>query len=79
MPQGLIKTRGDAGQALQAMGRPLTGAHEQIVGVLRNRLGQNHGELLAMPRPEPDGGIAWSTGLAGAVLPAAQLPEDERG
>lgn len=77
MPQGLIKTRGDAGQAVQVGGRALTAAHEQISGILRSRLGQNHAELLAIPKPDADG-IAWSTNLAGTVTPAAQLPEDER-
>jgi hypothetical protein len=78
VPQGLTKTRGDAGQALQVGGRAMTAAHEQIAGILRSRLGQNHAELLAVPKPDADGGIAWSTNLAGAVTPAAQLPEDER-
>ncbi len=79
MPQGLTRTRADAGQALQVGGRALTAAHEQIVGVLRSRLGQNHAELLAVPKADADGAIAWSTNLTGAVTPAAQLPEDERG
>ncbi|MBX3604741.1 MAG: hypothetical protein KF788_05705 [Piscinibacter sp.] len=78
MPQGLIKSRADAGTPLQVGGRALTAAHEQIAGILRSRLGQNHAELLAIPKPDADGGIAWSTNLTGPVLPAAQLPEDER-
>jgi hypothetical protein len=78
LAQSLIRTRGDAAQALQVGGRTLAAAHEQIAGILRSRLGQNHAELLAVPKPDADGGIAWSTNLAGAVTPAAQLPEDER-
>lgn len=77
MPQSLIKTPPAAGQALQVHGRPLTAAHEQIVSILRNRLGQNHGDLLAVPKAEADGGIAWSTALTGTVQPVAQLPEDD--
>jgi len=76
--QSLIKTPPEAGQGLQVNGRVLSQAHEQIVGILRGRLGQNHGDLLAQPRADASGGISWSTALAGAVTPAAQLPEDER-
>ena len=78
MAQSLIRTRGDAAQALQVCGRTLASAHEQIADILRSRLGQNHAELLATPKPDADGGIAWSTNLVGLVTAAAQLPEDER-
>jgi len=78
LAQSLTKTPPDAGQALQVNARVLGTAHEQIVSILRSRLGQNHGDLLAVPKAEASGGIAWGTPLAGAVVPAAQLPEDER-
>ena len=78
MPQSLITTRADAGQALQVGGRALTAAHEQLVGVLRQRLGQSHGELLASPRLLADGGVAWSTPLTAPAVPATTLPADER-
>lgn len=78
MPQTLLTTPPGAAQALAFNGQPLAAAHAQLVGILRSRLGQNHGDLLAQPRPAPDGGTAWVTGLAGAVQPAAQLPDDAR-
>ena len=78
MPQSLIKTPRDAAQALSVNGRMLVASHEQIASILKSRLGHNHGELLAQPRIGADGDIAWSTGLQGAVLPASELPEDER-
>lgn len=78
MPQSLITTRADAGQALQWGGRALTAAHEQLVGILRQRLGQNHGELFANPKVLADGSVAWSTPLSVPAQVASSLPEDER-
>lgn len=78
MPQSLIHTPPGAGQALQVNGRALGMAHAQIISILRNRLGQNHGDLLAEPQLQGDGSTVWRTALAGAVLPASQLPDDER-
>ena len=78
MSQSLIHTPADAGQALQVNGRALSGAHEQIASILRSRLGQNHADLLAVPRSGIEAGITWITPLAGPVVPAAQLPADER-
>lgn len=78
MAQSLVTTPPDSAQALQVNGRPLAAMHEQIVGILRNRLGENHGSLLAVPKLLSDGSIAWSTPLGGAVTPAGDLPPDER-
>jgi hypothetical protein len=78
VPQSLITTRADAGQALQWGGRALTAAHEQLVGILRQRLGQNHGELFANPKVLADGSVAWSTPLSAPAQVASSLPEDER-
>jgi len=79
LPQSLTKTHADAGQALALNGRALIAAHEQIVGVLRQRLGANHGELLATPKVQPDGGVTWTTpSMAEPVLLSAQLPEEAR-
>jgi hypothetical protein len=76
--QTLIKTPPGAGQSLDVGGRPLTAAHEQLVGILRQRLGQNHGELFAAPRLGADGAIVWTTPLTAPAMPAAQLAPDER-
>lgn len=78
MPQSLITTPGGAGQALEVSGRSLVGAHAQIANILKSRLGQNHGDLLAQPRLLPEGGIAWSTPLEGTVQPGSRLAPDER-
>ena len=78
MPQSLIQTPADAGQALEVGGRSLVGAHAQIASILKSRLGHDHGELLAQARPLPDGGTAWSTLREGAVQPASSLAPDER-
>jgi hypothetical protein len=78
VPQKLTQTPPGAGQALEVGGRPLTAAHEQLVGILRQRLGQNHGELFAAPRVLADGAVAWTTASAAPAVPAAQLPADER-
>lgn len=78
MPQSLIKTPRDTAQALDLNGRSLLASHDQIVNILKSRLGQNHGELLAQPRIGVEGDIVWSTGLQGAVVPASQLPDTER-
>lgn len=78
MPQSLIQTPADAGQALEVGGRSLVGAHAQIASILKSRLGQDHGELLAQARPLPDGATAWSTSLEGTVRPLASLAPAER-
>ena len=78
MLQKLTQTPAGAGQSLEVGGRPLTAAHEQIVGILRQRLGQNHGELFATPRVLADGAMAWTTPLSAPAVPAAQLAADER-
>ena len=78
MPQRLTQTPRQAGHPLDVNGRPLVASHEQIASILRSRLGAGHGDLLATPTIEADGAVAWSTRLAGEVVPAAALPADER-
>lgn len=78
MPQKLLDTSAGIGQPLEAGGRPLSTTHEQITAILRSRLGQNHADLLALPKASPDGSIAWSTALSGPVVRADALPEAER-
>jgi hypothetical protein len=76
--QVLITTPKDAAQALEVHGQALHAAHAQLVAILRGRLGQNHGDLLAQPLVRSDGSIEWSTQAAGAVAAADSLPADER-
>jgi hypothetical protein len=78
VPQSLVQTPRDAGQPLDVNGRALTASHEQIVSILRSRLGQNHGDLLAVPKPQADGSIAWTTALPGAVVPVDELGDEDR-
>ncbi|HYN58065.1 MAG TPA: VWA domain-containing protein, partial [Rubrivivax sp.] len=78
VPQSLIKTPRNTAQALEVNGRSLVASHDQISNILKSRLGQNHGELLAQPRIGVDGDIAWSSGLQGPVTPATELPEEDR-
>lgn len=53
-------------------------AHEEIVAIVRSRLGQNHADLLAQPRRAADGGVGWYTNLSGSVMPVSQLQSEER-
>ncbi|MBK8072491.1 MAG: hypothetical protein IPK34_11010 [Ramlibacter sp.] len=76
--QQLIRTEAGAGHALQVNGRAVTAAHEQVVAIIRSRLGQNHADYLARPAPEADGAVRWSTHLAGTVRAAGELGADER-
>jgi hypothetical protein len=78
VPQSLVQTPRDAGQPLDVNGRALTASHEQIVSILRSRLGQNHGDLLAVPKPQADGSTAWTTALPGAAVPVDELGDEER-
>ena len=77
MPQRLLQTSRSAGFGLEVRGRSLLASHEQIVNILRSRLGQAHGDLLAVPKIEADG-VAWSTALSGDAVLASTLPPDER-
>ncbi|KQP11863.1 VWA domain-containing protein [Pseudorhodoferax sp. Leaf267] len=77
MPQRLLYTPRTAGFALEVHGRSLLASHEQIVNILRSRLGQAHGDLLASPKPDAEG-VAWSTALSGDAVLASTLPPEER-
>lgn len=78
MPQRIVQTAAQTAIPLEVNGRSLLNSHEPISAILRSRLGQAHGDLLATPKAEADGTVTWSTSLGGEVLPAAQLPDDER-
>ena len=74
----LVQTSHHTAFRLEAGGRPLLAAHEQITEILRSRLGRDHAELLASPGIEPDGSVTWSTALPGDVIAAKDLPEQQR-
>ena len=78
MRQRLTETSGGEGQPLDVHGKRLIDCYDQLVGILRNRLGQNHAHFLAQPRVEPTGAITWFTPLAGAVIAADALAPEER-
>ncbi len=77
MPQRLTHTPSHTAFALEVNGRPLLAAHAQITSILHSRLGQAHGDLLATPQADAQG-VAWSTALAGEVVPATALPPEQR-
>jgi hypothetical protein len=78
VPQRLAETSRGEGQPLDVHGKRLIDCYDQLAGILRNRLGQNHAHLLAQPRAQPSGAIHWYTPLAGAVVRADALPPEER-
>ena len=75
MPQNLTQTH--EGHPLQVNGRELGASHEQIASILRSRLGQTHADLLAVPKSGAGGTVVWSTRLAGDVVLASSLPDEE--
>jgi hypothetical protein len=77
VPQRLLHTAANTAIPLDVQGRQLLGAHAQVVSILHSRLGRAHGDLLAIPLPDAQG-VAWSTALAGEVVPATALPPEER-
>jgi hypothetical protein len=76
--QRLTETSADQGQPLDIHGRRLIDAYEQLVGILRNRLGQNHAHFFAQPVAGRSGSITWFTPLPGDVVPADALGAEER-
>jgi len=76
--QRLTETSGGEGQPLDVHGKRLIDCYDQLVGILRNRLGQNHAHFLAQPRIEPSGAITWFTPLAGEAIAADTLAPEER-
>lgn len=84
MPQQqLLETTGQEGFALQVNGRSVVGSHEQLVAIIKSRLGQNHADFLATPAGQTLGSqtqasIRWSTRLAGDVKAANLLGSPER-
>jgi len=78
LPQRITQTGKRDGEPLQAHGRALASAHEDLIPIIQARLGRQHAALLATPREEANGEVSWSTNLGGALTPASALPEDER-
>src|SRR5690349_6994782 len=78
VPQRLAETSGAEGQPLDVHGKRLIDCYDQLVGILRNRLGQNHANLFAQPRAQSSGAMAWYTPMTGSVVRADALPPEER-
>lgn len=70
-------SRSDA-HALRVAGDAVVDSHEQIASIVSSRLGRGHAELLATPVRKPDGSTLWTTPLAGPVVAAADLDDDQR-
>jgi hypothetical protein len=75
--QRLTETSAELGQPLDVHGRRLIDCYDQLAGILRNRLGQNHAHFLAQP-VERSGSISWFTQLAGEVVGEDALIPEER-
>jgi hypothetical protein len=78
VPQRLAETSGGENEPLEIHGKRLIDCYDQLVGILRNRLGQNHAHFFAQPRVGASGSITWFTPLPGAVVRADELPPEER-
>lgn len=79
MPQQLlIQTSGQDGHSLEINGRRVADNHEQIVAILRSRLGQNHADFLARPAWDAAGTLSWTTHLAGTAQRASALSDEDR-
>lgn len=79
MRQRLAETSGDDAYPLDVHGRRVIDCHEQLVGILRNRLGQNHADFFAQPAPTAGSrSIVWYTPLSGEVARVDTLAPDER-
>jgi hypothetical protein len=78
VPQRLAETSRGDGEPLDVHGKRLIDCYDQLAGILRNRLGQNHAQFLAQPRAQASGAIQWYTPLAGNVVRADALPPEER-
>ena len=68
MRQRLTETPGDDVHPLDIHGRRVIDCHEQLVGILRNRLGQNHADFFAQPALTAGSrAIVWYTSVPGEV------------
>jgi hypothetical protein len=77
--QRLTETPGDDVHPLDIHGRRVIDCHEQLVGILRNRLGQNHADFFAQPALTAGSRtIVWYTSVPGEVTAIAALPPDEQ-
>jgi hypothetical protein len=64
---------------LDIHGRRVIDCHEQLVGILRNRLGQNHADFFAQPALNAGSrAIVWYTTVPGEVAAVTALPPDEQ-
>ena len=70
---------GDDVHPLDVHGRRVIDCHEQLAGILRNRLGQNHADFFAQPAQAAGSrSIVWSTTLPGEVAGVDALAPDEK-
>jgi hypothetical protein len=77
--QRLTETPGDDVHPLDIHGRRVIDCHEQLVGILRNRLGQNHADFFAQPAQAAGSrSIVWYTTAPGEVVDVATLPPEEK-
>jgi len=78
--QRLAETSSDDAHPLDIHGRRVIDCHEQLVGILRNRLGQNHADFFAQPVQAAGArSIVWYTTLPGEVsLVNALAPDEQR-
>jgi hypothetical protein len=74
-----LETSGDDVHPLEIHGRRVIDCHEQLVGILRNRLGQNHADFFAQPALSSGSrSIVWYTTVTGEVAPVDTLSPDEK-
>lgn len=79
MPQRITETSGDDYQPLDVHGRRLTDSYDQLVAILRNRLGQNHADFFAQPKSTPGSdATAWFTNVKGEPARLDSLAADEQ-
>jgi hypothetical protein len=77
--QRLTETTGDDAQPLDIHGRRVIDCHEQLAGILRNRLGRDHADFFAQPAPAAGSrAIVWYTALSGEIASVTTLPPDEQ-
>jgi hypothetical protein len=74
-----LETSGGDSHPLDVHGRRVVDCHEQLVGILRNRLGQNHADFFAQPALTAGSRtIVWYTTVAGEIAAVDTLSPDEK-
>jgi hypothetical protein len=77
--QRLTETPGDDVHPLDIHGRRVIDCHEQLVGILRNRLGQNHADFFSQPAVTAGSrAIVWYTSVPGEAAAVTALSPDEQ-